>query len=697
MKQVECKMHYETNKVELPVSRERKRRKVVPNNEDSGATLEENEGSEIVDEVDVDMEADDMDNDSEEEDDGGDQQTLEAGSDKEKPTPVDGTGFNLEEEEEEVEEEEEEEVEEEGDVETKVDKHQDEIVEEKARLHEADNDDALVGESGDDEERGHNPADTIKTEDKLVHDALVGTLEVGGDLTDEVGEKDDKDIRELGNNESEEKAGPLLDYGEGDRQKSKSRGERSCNACGKKFSYLKRLVAHIEKRTDCKEHYINNKIELPISKERITKKERRNFVIEDSTSQDDKETPSEKKESVDAQTEPGSDFCIGNNESRIAPQDLAKNENDQDATNEDKSLQLKNGKPYYPLHLRVKIVRDIEKQVAENIEVVDAICEMSKKDNIDVEIIADMWKRRSKYFELDERRKAKLKTKVEQQPLLSKKGKEILEEVGRERFVKEREEEIIPDKSGLKMEHFENVEDENVDKEPDVIKYFTNEDNTEEDKHKENTEEDKHEENTETEICEEDTGADKYMENTEAEIHEENTDADKYEENTEAEMHEENTDADKYEENTEAKMHEENTDAEKYEENTEAKMHEENTGAEKCEENTEAVEYEEKMEAEKYEENLEGDKYKENTELDKYEERVKAVEKELAESEAGVNNDLGEEAKEMPPNNENFGEQEEKLSPACLKERRDGRGKKKCGICAGCTNLEDCDSCRYFL
>ena len=248
------------------------------------------------------------------------------------------------------------------------------------------------------------------------------------------------------------------------------------------------------------------------------------------------------------------------------------------------------------------------------------------------------------------------------------KGKEISEEVGREIIVIEREEEIIPDKSDIKMEHFENVEDEAADKEPDVIKYFASEENTVEDKNKENTEEDKHEENTDAEICEEDAGADKCGENTETEMHEENTDVGKYEENMEV---------DKYEENT---------------------------GADKCEENTEADKYEENVVAEKYEENLE-----ENTEVDKYEERVEAVEKEVAENKTSdINNDLGEEAKEMPSdndkeakempsNNENVGEMEEKSSPAGLKERREGRGKKKCGICAGCTNLEDCDSCRYFL
>ena len=96
-------------------------------------------------------------------------------------------------------------------------------------------------------------------------------------------EEVDKHVKELGKDEPEEKAGPLLDHGEEDRRKSKTRGERTCDACGKKFSYLKRLVAHIEKDASCKDHYKMNKIELPIAKERgTTKKERKDFVTKTS-------------------------------------------------------------------------------------------------------------------------------------------------------------------------------------------------------------------------------------------------------------------------------------------------------------------------------------------------------------------------------------------------------------------------------
>ena len=89
-------------------------------------------------------------------------------------------------------------------------------------------------------------------------------------------------------------------------------------------------------------------------------------------------------------------------------EDLTKNVNDQHLISEDKSLQFKNGKPYYPLHLRVKIVRDIEKKISENIEIFDAIYQISMKDNIDLKIIGAMWKRRREYFELDEKRKLEL-------------------------------------------------------------------------------------------------------------------------------------------------------------------------------------------------------------------------------------------------------------------------------------------------
>ena len=106
MKEVECKAHYETNQVELPiVGKERKRRKV----EDPGATLEENEK---VDAADVDIE--DMDKDSEEE--NQEEEILEAGGEeKEGLDETDNNmeeDFNLEEEEEKEEEKEEEEEEE---------------------------------------------------------------------------------------------------------------------------------------------------------------------------------------------------------------------------------------------------------------------------------------------------------------------------------------------------------------------------------------------------------------------------------------------------------------------------------------------------------------------------------------------------------------------------------------------------------
>ena len=79
--------------------------------------------------------------------------------------------------------------------------------------------------------------------------------------------------------------------------------------------------------------------------------------------------------------------------------------------NEVQPPKIKNSRPYYPLHLRVKIVRMIQQQVLEKVEIVEAIWKVSVENKIDPQIIADMWKRRSKYFELEEQRKANLKSK----------------------------------------------------------------------------------------------------------------------------------------------------------------------------------------------------------------------------------------------------------------------------------------------
>ena len=236
--------------------------------------------------------------------------------------------------------------------------------------------------------------------------------------------------------------------------------------------------------------------------------------------------------------ETGNDKEDDHEPDKMFSENVTKDEDDQHIITNDKSLQFKNGKPYYPVHLRVKIVRSIEKKVFKNIEALDAICQLSKELNIDPGMIADMWKRRGRYFALDEQRKANLKT--------LKPGTKVDEELlesGEEMPNREKEEETV-DESGFNAQHFQNTEDEASHKEAGEVQCSGNEKNAEKKKHEKTTEEDK---------CELTSKEDKHEEDTEDQYEE-----DKNEETTEVDKHEENTE-DKYVENNEESKYEKRT------------------------------------------------------------------------------------------------------------------------------------------
>ena len=231
--------------------------------------------------------------------------------------------------------------------------------------------------------------------------------------------------------------------------------------------------------------------------------------------------------------ETGNDKEDDHEPDKMFSENVTKDEDDQHII-----IQFKNGKPYYPVHLRVKIVRSIEKKVFKNIEALDAICQLSKEFNIDPGMIADMWKRRGRYFALDEQRKANLKT--------LKPGTKVNEELlesGEEVTNREKEEETV-DESGLNAQHFQNTEDEASHKEAGEIQCSANEKNAEKKKHEKTTEEDKCELTSKEDSHEEDT-EDQYEEDE----HEETTEVDKHEENTE-DKYEENNEESKYEKRT---------------------------------------------------------------------------------------------------------------------------------------------------
>ena len=378
-KKTDCRRHYEEKQIELPKTKERKRRNSeLADIDHPVATLQENES----DEIDINMKEDGDDSDYVGEEDV--ESTIEAEAGK---TRLEEESLGLETNSED---------------------------EEKVKYDE--NNEGAMHQRG-------SPDDVENTYEAKDQPMGEGVDEAGINTS----ESAEMSLRKPEEDKTEEKD-------EVEQQKRKTRGEYICEACGKKFARnLKRLVVHIEKHEVCKNHYLNNNIEVPVSKERVSRNEEKELATDISNPQNANldENKDEAPDLTGVERELSQESCTFENENT---------HKDAKKTDQQMTAQLKNGKPYYPILLRVKIVREIERQISDNIEILEAIIDASKKNNVDPEIATEWWKRRKKYLELDEKRKTKPKALNPDDGLASINEKKGLEKSSEEIFAGENNE-----------------------------------------------------------------------------------------------------------------------------------------------------------------------------------------------------------------------------------------------------------------
>ena len=201
-------------------------------------------------------------------------------------------------------------------------------------------------------------------------------------------------------------------------------------------------------------------IEVPVSKERVPRNEEKELATDISNPQNANldENKDEAPDLTGAERELGLQSCTIEN--RDIPEDAKK-------TDQQMTAQLKNGTLYYPVLLRVKIVREIERQLSDNIEILEAIIDASKNNNVDPEIATVWWKSRKKYFELDEKRKTKPKALNPDDGLASINEKKGLEKSSEEIFAGENNENS--DKLESKREIVETIPMKESEVEEDIM------------------------------------------------------------------------------------------------------------------------------------------------------------------------------------------------------------------------------------